>query len=41
MELLSSKISGPRGSHIKGLCMLVDIDIILRVFVKSSHTKYL
>ena len=30
----------PRGSQPLGLYILIDIDIIISVFKKNSHTKY-
>ena len=40
IELLTSEIYGPRGSHTYDLWMLVDIDIIMRIFMKNPYTKY-
>ena len=34
IKLLTREICGPRGSHIDVLWMLVDLDILIRVFVK-------
>ena len=36
---LTSKIYGPRASHTCGLWILIYIDIIMRIFMKKSHTK--
>ena len=39
--LLTNEIYGSRGSHTLGLWMLMDIEVILKVFVKISHTQCL
>ena len=39
IEKLISEIYEYKGSHISGLWMLIDINIIMRIFAKSLHTN--
>ena len=41
IELLTSELYGLGGSHTLGLSMVMDINIIMRVFMKNSYKKCL